>query len=264
MPSRSSRAALGVVFAGVLAFLYLPIVVLVALSFNRSGLPTAWGGFSTTWYRELAGNEEIRSAALATVEVGLAATVLSIVIGTPLAFGLERAGSRFLDGFVFVPMIVPDIVLAIALLSAYNLFFTQWLGAELGLWSVTLAHATFGIAFVAVVVRTRLRHFDRSTVEASLDLGASAARTFIHVTLPQIIPGVIAGALIAFTLSIDEFVIAYFTAGTDVTLPIQIYSMIRFGVTPVINALAAVVLVVSIALVALAVLFRGNDEGEAA
>ncbi len=138
-----------------------------------------------------------------------------MLIGTPLAFGLQRLRSRFLDGFVFVPMIIPDIVLAIALLSAYNLVFTQKLGRELGLWSIVLAHATFGIAFVAIVVRTRLTHFDPATVEASLDLGANEVRTFLDITLPQIAPGVIAGGLIVFTLSFDEFVIAFFTAGND-------------------------------------------------
>jgi spermidine/putrescine transport system permease protein len=257
--SRGGDLALGAVFVGALAFLYLPIGVLVGLSFNESGLPTAWGGFSTKWYAELARDEEIRSAAVATLQVALAATALSVLVGTPLAFGLARLRSRLLDGLVFVPMIVPDIVLAIALLSAFNLVFTQQLGRQLGLWSVVLAHATFGIAFVAIVVATRLAHFDRSTVEASLDLGADEARTFLHVTLPQIAPGVIAGALIVFTLSVDEFVIAYFTAGIEITLPIQIYSMIRFGVTPVVNALAAVVLGVSIVLVLASMRLRGRE-----
>jgi spermidine/putrescine transport system permease protein len=260
MPSRSSRLALGAIFIGVLVFLYLPIAVLVGLSFNSSGLPTSWGGFTTSWYGELWGDEEIRSAAVSTLTVAVFATLVSVLVGTPLAFGLERIHSRFLDGFVFTPMIIPDIVLAIALLSTYNLVFTQWFGRELGLWSVILAHATFGIAFVAVVVRTRLRHFDHSTVEASLDLGANEWRTFLRVTLPQVLPGIIAGGLIAFTLSVDEFVIAFFTAGTDITLPIQIYSMIRFGVTPVINALAAIVLAVSLALVVVAVAVRRDEE----
>ena len=260
MRSRFGDLSLGVLFVATLAFLYLPILVLVGLSFNESGLPTAWGGFSTKWYGELARDDEIKDAALATLEVALAATALSVLIGTPLAFGLARLRSRTLDGLVFVPMIIPDIVLAIALLSAFNLFFTQKLGQQLGLWSVVLAHTTFGIAFVAIVVATRLAHFDHSTVEASLDLGANEARTFFNVTLPQIAPGVIAGALIVFTLSVDEFVIAFFTAGIEVTLPIQIYSMVRFGVTPVVNALAAIVLGVSIVLVFAAMRLRTREE----
>jgi spermidine/putrescine transport system permease protein len=257
--SRAGDLSLGAVFVGALVFLYLPIAVLVGLSFNESGLPTSWGGFSTKWYSELFGDEEIRDAAMATLTVAVSATALSVLVGTPLAFGLARLRSRLLDGLVFVPMIIPDIVLAIALLSAFNLVFTQKLGQQLGLWSIVLAHATFGIAFVAIVVSTRLGHFDQSTVEASLDLGAGELRTFLHVTLPQIAPGVIAGGLIVFTLSVDEFVIAYFTAGVEVTLPIKIYSMVRFGVTPVINALAAIVLGVSILLVLASMRLRGKE-----
>ncbi|MFO7573213.1 MAG: ABC transporter permease [Gaiellaceae bacterium] len=260
MRSRFGELSLGALFVATLAFLYLPIAVLVGLSFNESGLPTAWGGFSTKWYSELARDEEIKDAAVATLSVAFGATALSVLLGTPLAFGLDRLRSRTLDGLVFVPMIIPDIVYAIALLSAFNLFFTQKLGQQLGLWSVVLAHATFGIAFVAIVVATRLAHFDHSTVEASRDLGAGEVRTFLNVTLPQIAPGVIAGALIVFTLSVDEFVIAFFTAGIEVTLPIKIYSMVRFGVTPVVNALAAVVLGVSIVLVLAAMRLRTREE----
>jgi spermidine/putrescine transport system permease protein len=257
--SRRGDVALGALFVATLAFLYLPIAVLVGLSFNASGLPTAWGGFSTKWYGELVRDVEIRDAAVATLVVAVFATALSVLVGTPLAFGLARLRSRLLDGAVFVPMIIPDIVLAIALLSAFNLVVTQKLGQQLGLWSVVLAHGTFGIAFVAIVVATRLSHFEHSTVEASLDLGASHLQTFFYVTLPQIAPGVIAGALIVFTLSVDEFVIAYFTAGIEVTLPIKIYSMIRFGVTPVVNALATVVLAVSILLVLGSLRLRGRE-----
>lgn len=260
MRSRLGELSLGALFVAALAFLYLPIVVLVGLSFNESGLPTAWGGFSTKWYAELARDQEIKDAAVATLGVAFGATLLSVLLGTPLAFGLDRLRSRTLDGLVFVPMIIPDIVYAIAFLSAFNLVFTQKLGQQLGLWSVVLAHTTFGVAFVAIVVATRLAHFDHSTVEASLDLGASEARTFLNVTLPQIAPGVIAGALIVFTLSVDEFVIAFFTAGIEVTLPIKIYSMVRFGVTPVVNALAAVVLGVSIVLVLAAMRLRAREE----
>lgn len=259
MRSREGDLALGALFVGTLAFLYLPIAVLVGLSFNESGLPTSWGGFSTKWYAELVDDQEIRDAAVATLVVAVSTTVVSVLVGTPLAFGLARLRSRLLDGLVYVPMIIPDIVLAIALLSAFNLVFTQELGQQLGLWSVVLAHATFGIAFVAIVVATRLAHFDHSTVEASLDLGASELKTFLNVTLPQVAPGVIAGALIVFTLSVDEFVIAYFTAGIEVTLPIKIYSMVRFGVTPVINALATVVLAVSILLVLGSLRLRGRE-----
>jgi spermidine/putrescine transport system permease protein len=252
---------LGALFVVTVAFLYLPIAVLAGMSFNASGLPTSWGGFTTGWYESLAHNHDLLGAAANTLLVAFWATVISTVLGTLLAFGLERTvRSVVLDGVSFVPMIVPDIVLAIALLSFYNLVFTQWLGLGLGLWSVILGHAVFGTAFVAAIVRTRLRHFDFSTIEASLDLGANQLKTFRHVTLPAIMPGVVAGALVAFTLSLDEFVIAFFTAGTSVTFPIQVYSMIRFGVTPEINAAATIVVGVSVLLILGSLKLRGSDE----
>ena len=251
----------GVVFGLTVAFLYLPIAVLIGLSFNESGLPTSWGGFSTQWYEQMLDNEELVNSAINTLIVAFWATAISVVLGTMLAFGLERVvKSTRLDAISFMPMIVPDIVLAIALLSFYNLVFTQWMGLTLGLWSIILSHAVFGIAFVTIIVRTRLRNFDYSTVEASLDLGANELRTFRHVTLPAIAPGVIAGALVAFTLSVDEFVIAYFTSGTAETFPIKVYSMVRFGVTPEINAASTVVVVVSLLLTLAAVRLRGVRE----
>jgi len=264
-PSRSIRSwgrwVLGLELALVLAFLYLPIAVVAALSFNASGLPTAWTGFSLEWYAAVARNEALLGAFGNTLIVGAATTIIATILGTLLALGLERAvRSTFLDTFVYVPMIIPDIVFAIALLSFYNLVFTSLLGLQLGLWTVILSHVTFGIAFVAVVVRTRLRHFDRSIEEASLDLGANELRTFRNVTLPAIAPGVVAGALIAFTMSFDEFIIAFFTKGTSETFPTQVYSMIRFGVTPEVNAIATVVLGLSITLVLVSQRLRGSLE----
>jgi spermidine/putrescine transport system permease protein len=244
-----------------LAFLYLPIAVVVVLSFNKSGQPTAWGGFSLTWYETVLGNEKLLSAFGNTLVVGVATTIVATILGTLLALGLERAiKSSFLDAFVYVPMIIPDIVFAIALLSFYNLVFSGLLKLQLGLWSVVLSHVTFDIAFVAIVVRTRLRHFDRSIEEASLDLGANPLRTFWNVTLPAIMPGIVAGGLIAFTLSFDEFIIAFFTKGTVETFPTQVYSMIRFGVTPEVNVIATVVLVFSITLVLASQRLRGGIE----
>lgn len=254
-----AQAVLGAHLGLVLVFLYLPITVLVVLSFNRSGLPTAWGGFSLEWYERVLENEAVIRSIVNTLIVGIATTVVSTAIGTLLALGLERVTkSRALEGLVFVPMVVPDIVLAVSLLAFYNLVFTSWLGLDLGLWSVILAHSVFNIAFVAAIVRTRFRDFDFSTVEASLDLGANELRTFFRITLPAIAPGVVAGALVAFTLSIDEFVIAFFTAGTETTFPIQIYSMIRFGVTPEINAIATVVVFVSFVLILVSQRTRGS------
>ncbi len=244
------RRWLGAHLGLVYLFLYGPIAVLVVLSFNRAGLPTAWTGFSTEWYGKLLTNEAILASAANTLIVALASTAISTAIGTLLAVGLERLRpSAALDGLVFVPMIIPDIVLAIALLSFYTL-----LDVTLGLHSIILSHTVFNIAFVCAVVRARLKNFDSSIVEASIDLGAGEVRTFFRIVLPVIAPGVLAGALLAFTLSVDEFIIAYFTAGpgsASTTFPMQIYAMIRFGVTPEINAVATIVIGVSFFLVLL-------------
>ncbi len=229
-------------------FLYGPIVVLIVLSFNKSGLPTAWTGFSTQWYVKLVHNDAILASVRNTLIVAVAATLISTIIGTLLALGLERLPpNRALNALVFAPMIIPDIVLAIALLSFFNL-----LDFTLGLHSIILSHVVFNIAFVCVVVGTRLKQFDYSIIEASVDLGASEFTTFWRITLPVIFPGVLAGALMAFTLSVDEFIIAYFTSGVgqaSITFPMQIYAMIRFGVTPEINAVATIVLAVSFTLI---------------
>jgi spermidine/putrescine transport system permease protein len=232
----------------VYAFLYLPIAVLIVLSFNKAGLPTAWTGFSFEWYGKLLANPKILAAALNSLIVALAATLIATAIGTLLALGVETSNpSAPRDALLFAPMIIPDIVLAIALLAFFTLS-----KVTLGLHSIIAAHVVFDIAFVCAVVRARLKSFDWSLTEVSRDLGAGAWDTFWKVTFPLIRPSVIAAALLAFTLSIDEFIIAYFTAGagqSSTTLPMQIYAMIRFGVTPEINAMAALVLLVSFVLV---------------
>ena len=233
------------ILVAVFGFLYVPIAVLVLLSFNDAGLPTVWSGFSTRWYVSLVGNAQILSAAWNTLVVAITATLISTVLGTLLALGIETRArrSRSLEALIFAPMIIPDIVLAVALLS-----FFSWLDLTMGLHTIIVSHVVFDLAFVCAVVRARLKSFDHSIVEASRDLGASAFTTFRRITLPVIAPGVIAGALLAFTLSVDEFIIAFFTAGagrSSITLPMQIYSMIRFGITPEINALATLVMAVS-------------------
>ncbi len=245
--SKLLNAHLGAVYV----FLYIPIAVLMALSLNRAGLPTVWTGFSFEWYGKLMSNPKILASAWNSVAVATISTGIATVIGTMLALGVSRARpSATRDALLFAPMIIPDIVLAIALLSFFTLIkFT------LGLHSIILAHVVFNIAFVCAVVRARLNGFDWSLTEVSLDLGAGRVTTFWRITLPLILPSIIAAALLAFTLSIDEFIIAYFTAGagqSSTTLPMQIYSMIRFGVTPEINAMASIVMFVSFILVFLA------------
>lgn len=239
---------LNVHLGAVYAFLYLPIIVLMVLSLNRSGLPTAWGGFSLEWYGRLAANPKITGAAWNSAMVAFWSTLIATALGTLLALGVSRARvSPARDALLFAPMIIPDIVLAIALLSFFTLMkFT------LGLHSIVMAHVVFNIAFVCAVVRARLKTYDWSLNEVSRDLGASAWVTFWRITFPLIRPSVIAAALLAFTLSIDEFIIAYFTAGagqSSTTLPMQIYAMIRFGVTPEINAMATIVMLVSFVMV---------------
>lgn len=237
----TGRAILFLVFA----FLYLPIAVVVLLSFNASGLPTTWSGFSLRWYASLAGNGDILHAAWNTLIVAVFATLIATVLGTMLALGLEtrKRKSTSLEALAFAPMVIPDIVLAVALLTLFSR-----LNVTMGLHTIIISHVIFDLAFVCTVVRARLKSFDFSVVEASRDLGASAFTTFWRVTFPVLLPAIVAGALLAFTLSVDEFIIAFFTSGagrSSITLPMQIYSMIRFGVTPEINALATIVMGVS-------------------
>ena len=228
------------------AFLYIPIAVLVVMSFNSSKTPFVWQGFSTRWYGELVNNELIREGFINTMIVAISATILATILGTLLAIGVARYfRSAIVEAYSLTPAIIPDLALAIGLLAFFSL-----VGVTLSLFSVLLSHVVFCMAFVAAVVIARLGQTDASLEEASRDLGASASTTFFKITLPSLAPGIIAGALLVFNLSLDEFVIAFFTNGpTTPTLPIVIYSMVRFGVTPEINALAAILLLVSFTIV---------------
>ena len=245
---RRSRALL-IPFWATYVFLYVPIAVLMVMSFNASKSPFRWDGFSTKWYAELARNETVREGFVNTMIVAVGSTAIATLLGTLLAIGLERhTRSRTLEAAALTPAIMPDIVLAIGLLAFYSM-----ISMSLGLHSVLLAHVVFSTAFVTAVVKARLGHTDPALEEASRDLGAGAVETFWRVTVPVLKPGIIAGALLAFTLSLDEFVIAFFTNGpSSPTLPIVIYSMVRFGVTPEINALATLLVVVSFTVVLLA------------
>lgn len=230
-------------------FLYVPIAVLVGMSFNDGGSAYSWDGFSLRWYTELAQDADLRSALVTSLVVASGATVIATVLGTMLAVGLARhTRSRLLEAGAMAPAILPDLLLAIGLLS---FFFAA--GIAKSTLTILLAHAAFGTAFVVAVVRARLAGMDLSEEEASRDLGAGAVATFLRITVPALAPAIVAGALLVFTLSIDEFVIAFFTAGpTTQTLPIAIYSRVRVGVTPEINALATVLVAVSIAVVVFA------------
>ncbi|RME45581.1 MAG: ABC transporter permease [Chloroflexi bacterium] len=247
------------------AFLYAPIVILVIFSFNASRLNAVWQGFTLEWYSILLRDEMIHSAFKNSMIVATASTVISTVLGTMTALVMERFRFRLrsaFDAVLYLPIIIPDIVMAVSLLlffvSAFRVLSSlagiQW---QLGLGTIIIAHVSFNISFVAVVVRARLADFDRTLEEAAQDLGANEWQTFRRVTLPLIMPGIIGGALLAFTLSIDDFVITFFTAGVgSTTLPIRIYGMIKRTITPEINAISSLMLLASIGLVLLSLLVQ--------
>jgi spermidine/putrescine transport system permease protein len=243
------------------AFLYLPIAVLVIFSFSTSRYASVWSGFTLDWYGRLLQNQRIIDALLNSLIVASSATMIAAVFGTAAALGLMRLRGRqgALETLVSLPIVMPELVQGIALL----LLFTLLLPLRLGLLTITLAHAVFGIAYVTLVVRARLEGLDPQLEEAARDLGASARQAFWRITLPLIMPGVVGGALLAFTLSFDDFVIAFFVTGPGAsTLPIEIYSMVKRGVTPEINALATLILLASVTLIAAALWLqqRGSNE----
>jgi spermidine/putrescine transport system permease protein len=229
-------------------FLYAPILVMVLFSFNSSRSTQIWTGFSTEWYGELIRDQTILDAFRLSMIVGVTATAIATVIGTLTALALTRyrfRGKTVADSTIYAATVMPEIVVGVSLL----VFFVA-AGLQLGITTIIIAHVAFCISFVTIVVRARLAGLDRSIEEAAQDLGANPVETFLRVTLPLILPGVMAGALLAFTLSFDDFVITFFVAGVgSSTLPLKIYSMIRFGVSPTINALSTVVLVATMVLV---------------
>jgi spermidine/putrescine transport system permease protein len=230
------------------AFLYIPLVIVVVYSFNDSRLNAEWVGFTLDWYRKLFANEEMLAAAGNSLMIGLGASAVSTVLGTMAGVAMYRYKLTLLPILVLTPIAIPEILMGVSLL----IFFVM-LNFTLGLLSVALAHIAFCIGFVAIVVRARLAGMDESLTEAARDCGATPWRAFVHVTLPLIMPGVIAGALMAFTLSIDDFVITFFTAGAGtVTLPLAIYSMIKIAVTPEVNAVSTLLMLLTLVLIVIA------------
>ena len=240
MHKRINLSAIVAVF--VLIFLYLPITAVVGLSFNQSSNSLIWKGFSLDWYKTIWSNEPIMSSFQRTIFVAVVTTVLSLIIGTTISIGLNKMkAGGFLRTFSTAPAIVPDLVLAIGLLTTFSV-----ISMSLSLTTVIISHTVFCTAFVVAVVLARIGLIDPSIEEASTDLGASAVKTLFKITIPQLMPSLIAGAVLSFTLSMDEFVIAFFTNGPETpTLPMVIYSMIRFGVTPEINVLGTLLLAIS-------------------
>lgn len=268
---RRARASLFERGAGVLLaqtafvylFLYLPIAVLITLSFNDSRYAVVWQGFTTKWYTALLQGETVArvdpnaawNALLNSVEIAAATVVISSVFGTMLAFALDRyefPGKRLFTGVVFMPIIIPSIVMGISLLLFFNI-----IGIQLGIGTAIIGHVAFGISFVAVVVAARLQTFDQTMEEAAMDLGANELETFRFVTLPMIKPGIFAGALLAFAMSFDDFVVTFFIIGQENTLPIFFFGMVRQGISPGVNVVAALIIVATMALVAVAQWFQG-------
>lgn len=241
------------------AFLYLPILTLIIWSFNKSPLMNIWGGFSTKWYRTLWENHELFTSLLASFRIAAISATLAVVLGTIAAVVLVRFGQfrgrTLFEGMTTAPLIMPDVLTGLAMLMMF-VTFEQMLNwpAQRGIITVTIAHATMGLAYVCLVVQARLRDFDKRLEEAALDLGARPAKVFFTITLPIISPALLSGWLLAFSLSLDDLVIASFLSGPGATtLPMLIFSSVRVGVSPEINALATII----VAIVALGVTIAG-------
>jgi putrescine transport system permease protein len=243
-----------------IAFLYAPIVVLVVYSFNASRLVTVWAGWSTRWYGELLRDGAMLESAWVTIRVAMLSATAATVLGTLAALALVRLGrfrGRLLfSGMVYAPLVMPEVIIGLALL----LLFVA-VGADRGFWTVTVAHTSLTMCFVTIIVRSRLLHLDPSLEEAALDLGCPPMKTFFSVTVPLILPALASGWMLAFTLSLDDLVIASFTTGPGATtLPIRIYSEIRLGVKPEINAICTIMLAaVGIAVVLTSLIMKSRD-----
>lgn len=263
--SRLSRFNVASLALG-LAFLYLPILILVIYSFNTSRLVTVWGGWSLRWYHEFFNDRAMIEAAWMSLRVAVSSATIATLLGTLAALALSR-GERFrgrtlFSGMLYAPLVMPEVITGLSLL----LLFVA-LNAERGFWTVTIAHTTLTMCFVAVVVQSRLGSLDRSLEEAAMDLGCDPVRAFLSVTLPLIAPAIVAGWMLAFTLSLDDLVIASFTTGPgSTTLPIRIYSEVRLGVKPEINAICTLVIALIAVVIVIASLTSklSSSQGESA
>jgi spermidine/putrescine transport system permease protein len=235
----------------VYVFLYAPIAILVVFSFNRGKQTAVWEGGTLEWYRSLVANDLIQAAVRNSLIVGVVSTAVATVVGTLVALALGRYAFRglgFTRSLLYLPIIIPEIVVGAALVTFFGVA-----AFRLSLATVVIAHIVFSISYVAIVVRARLSGFDRSLEEAALDLGARPLETFWRVTLPLIAPGIVAGALLSFTISIDDYVITSFVAGVGATtLPLQIYSMLKVGVTPEVNAVSTLLFAATVVLIVVA------------
>ncbi len=246
MKRRPRALWVAAVFAYV--FLYAPLAIVVIYSFNDSRLNAQWVGFTLSWYEKLFQNEKMLRAAWNSLLIGVTASAVATVLGTMAGYAMYRFRMRVLPLLVLAPIAIPEILMGVSLLIFFVL-----LNISLGMISIILSHIAFCVGFVAVVVRSRLAGMDESLTEAARDLGATPWQAFRLVTLPLIMPGVVAGALMAFTLSIDDFVITFFTAGVgSTTLPLQIYTMVKISVTPEVNAISTLLMALTLALILIA------------
>jgi len=251
------RWLLLMVSVGIMLFLYAPIFLLIVFSFNASPMSVKWEGISFEWYRLLFADQALFEATQNSLLIALTSTVFAVLMGTGAAMVLERRGvrgARFLNAALVLPLVIPEILMGVSLL----LFFVM-VQAPLGLMTVTIGHIAFNLPLVILVIRMRLRKLDPLLEEAARDLGASGWQTFRWVTLPLLRPAIIGSALMAFTISLDDFVVTFFTAGPGATtLPLRIFSMIKTGITPEINALSSVLVMVSMVLIGIALIFQGR------
>lgn len=240
-PDKVSNASKLTIFTLVMAFLYIPLIILIIYSFNNSKIVAGWRGFTFKYYAELFDSPEILTAFYNTMLIGILSTVVSTVLGLLTALALENkkfTGRKFLSGLVFLPLIMPDILMGVSLALLYN-----FLKAQTGMTTVLIAHVTFCVSYTVVVVQSRLDGFDYTLEEAAMDLGANRWQIFYKIKLPLIMPGIIAAALLAFTLSIDDFIITFFTTGRGFnTLPIYVEGAIRRGTITTINALSTLMI----------------------
>jgi len=245
--------------ASMFFFMYLPIAVLTFYSFNKSRYSAGWEGFTLEWYGTLFEDTRILTALQNSLTVAFCAVAVAAVIGTLMSVGLAKykfRGKSLYVGISYLPLIIPDIAIAVA-----TLVFLAAIGIRLSLWTIVAAHIVFCLAYVALVVSTRLADLDPHLEEAALDLGATPLEAFIKVLLPQLIPGIVSGCLLAFVLSLDDFLIASFTAGSGATtLPMEIFSRIRTGVKPDINALSVILILGSGSLACIAEYLRNKDD----
>jgi spermidine/putrescine transport system permease protein len=234
----------------VYVFLYAPILVLVIFSFNNSRIDPTWHGLTFQWYQKAFHDIRILEALRNSLEVAAISTVASTILGTMAAVGLHRydfRGKMAVEGLVYLPVIIPETVMGISLLAFFVIA-----KISLGLWTVVLSHIAFSVSFVIIIVRARLSGFDKRLEEAARDLGAGEIQTFRRITLPMAMPGILSGALMALTLSLDDFIITFFTAGPgSTTLPLRVFSMVKLGVSPEINAISTVLLLVTVLILVL-------------